>query len=187
MKLHIKQMVPAGVFAALTVAMSQVVINIPMSPVPITLQVFSVSLAGIILGSRLGALSQLVYVLIGVAGIPVFAGFEGGFGILLGPKGGYIVGFPVLAFITGFLVERLKKPAVLPVFASAFAALAIFYAIGAAWLGTVMKLDPVSSIILGVGWFFPLDVLKLVLASITGLQVRKRLSGNNFICGKKDG
>lgn len=173
--MKIRHIVLSGLFAAITAALSQVVISIPVSPVPITLQVFSVALAGAVLGSRLGALSQLVYVIIGAAGLPVFAGFEAGIGVILGPRGGYILGFPVLAFISGFLIERQAKPGFLSTFASILAGLVVFYTIGTAWLGTVMELDIIEAIIAGAGWFFPIDALKLVLASVITLQIHHRL------------
>jgi biotin transport system substrate-specific component len=175
--MNVRHIVLSGLFAALTAALSQIVINIPVSPVPITLQVFSVVLAGAILGSRLGAISQLVYVITGAVGLPVFAGFEAGIGVILGPKGGYIVGFPVLAFITGLLIERQRKPGLLSIFASMLAGMAVFYAIGTAWLGAVLKLNFIEAIIVGTAWFFPLDALKLVLASMLVRQMRRHLSG----------
>lgn len=187
MKLHIRQVAPAGLFAALTATLSQVVVAIPVSPVPITLQVFSVSLAGVVLGSKLGGLSQLVYVLLGTAGIPVFAGFEAGIGIILGPKGGYIIGFPLLAYITGFSAERQRSQGSFRTFFSMLAGLAVFYVIGAAWLGTVMRLDISSTIVMGVGWFLPVDIIKLVLASITGFRIRKRLLLiSNSLCRQRE-
>lgn len=175
MKLDIRQVILCGLFTALTAVLSQFVIAIPVSPVPITLQVFSVSLAGIVLGSKPGGLSQLAYVLLGAAGMPVFAGFEAGLGIILGPKGGYIIGFPLLSFISGFLSERQRRQGVLITFALLLAGLAVFYAIGAAWLGVVLKLDFFSTVIMGVGWFFPVDAVKLFLASIIGTKIRKRI------------
>lgn len=173
--MKIRHIVLSGLFAAITAALSQVMISIPVSPVPITLQVFSVALAGAVLGGRLGALSQLVYIIVGAAGLPVFAGFEAGIGVILGPRGGYILGFPVLAFIPGFFIERQAKPGFLPTFASMLAGLVVFYTIGTAWLGIVMELDIIEAIIAGAGWFFPLDGLKLVLASVITLQIRRRL------------
>ena len=173
--MKIRHIVLSGLFAAITAALSQVMISIPVSPVPITLQVFSVALAGAVLGGRLGALSQLVYIIVGAAGLPVFAGFEAGIGVILGPRGGYILGFPVLAFIPGFFIERQAKPGFLPTFASMLAGLVVFYTIGTAWLGIVMELDIIEAIIAGAGWFFPIDALKLVLASVITLQIRRRL------------
>ena len=90
-----------GLFAALTAIGAW--ISIPIPPVPFTFQVLFVLLAGAVLGSARGGLSQIVYVLLGVIGLPVFAGGASGPGVLFGPTGGYIFGFIVAAFVVGAL------------------------------------------------------------------------------------
>jgi len=104
-----RDMVLASLFAALTAALSYVSIPIPFSPVPITGQTFGVMLAGALLGAKLGALSQIVYLIIGAIGLPVFANGASGLGTLLGPSGGFLFGFPIGAFIIGFLVQKKQK------------------------------------------------------------------------------
>src|SRR5829696_7645933 len=94
--------------AAVTAAAAQ--ITIPLSPVPFTLQVLAVILSGLLLGVRHGALAQAVYVLVGAIGVPVFAGFKGGLGILLGPTGGYLISYPIAAAVAG-LAARAVAPA----------------------------------------------------------------------------
>jgi len=93
-------------FAALTAVGAQ--IEIPVVPVPITLQTFIVLLSGAVLGMRGGAISQILYLLAGIAGLPVFAGWAAGPALLLGPTGGYLLAFPVAAFITGWCVGERK-------------------------------------------------------------------------------
>lgn len=180
MNSYTRRIVFCGLFAGLTVVLSQVIIIIPFSPIPITLQVLSVSLAGAVLGSRLGMMSQIVYVLIGIAGIPVFAGFEGGIGVILGPKGGYIVSFPLMAFVIGYLIEKRSRPGIVYCFVSMAAGLVICYTLGTAWLGTVLKLDLPTAVAMGIGWFLPLDILKLIFASIAVFELRKSLAAHNI-------
>src|SRR5260370_26679519 len=86
-------------FSLLTAASAQVVI--PMWPVPITGQTFAVLLTGALLGSRLGALAIIAYLIEGASGLPFFVGGHFGFAHLLGPSGGYLIAFPAAAFITG--------------------------------------------------------------------------------------
>ncbi len=93
-----------SLFAAITAVFSQ--IAIPIGPVPINLATFSVLCSGLILGSRMGALSQIIYVLIGAVGAPVFSMMRGGFGIILGPTGGYIIGYIIAAFVSGIIAEK---------------------------------------------------------------------------------
>jgi len=92
-------------FALLTGILAQLRFYLPGTPVPVTGQVFGVILAGVLLG-KWGGLSQCMYVGIGAVGIPWFAGFNGGFGYLMGPTGGYLIGFIIAAFFIGFIVDR---------------------------------------------------------------------------------
>ncbi len=104
--LKTRDMVLVALFAALTAIGGWLSFPLPFSPVPITLQVLFVLLAGALLGPMRGALSQIIYVLIGAIGLPVFAQFSGGIGILVGPTGGYLIGFIVAAFLVGLIVEK---------------------------------------------------------------------------------
>ena len=99
MKLKTKELVICSIFASLTAILTQ--ISIPLPAVPLTMQVFAVALCGLVLGKRLGFISQIIYVLLGTIGLPVFAQFSGGIGIILGPTGGFILSFPIIAFIVG--------------------------------------------------------------------------------------
>ena len=92
-------------FACLTGLFAQIRLFTPWTPVPITGQVFAVILAGVILG-RWGGISQIMYVGLGITGIPWFAGFNSGILYLTGPTGGYIIGFIIAAFFIGFIVDR---------------------------------------------------------------------------------
>ncbi|WP_100414655.1 biotin transporter BioY [Mumia flava] len=119
-----------ALFAALIAACALLpAINVGL-PVPITLQTFAVGLAGAVLGARRGFLAALLYVVAGLAGLPIFSGGAGGLGVLAGPTVGYILAFPLAAWMTGFLVERIPRERValsVPlVFASALAANFLF-------------------------------------------------------------
>jgi len=108
-------------FAALTAIGA--LLEIPAYPVPFTLQSFFVLLSGVVLGKRFGVASQIIYLMIGVAGIPVFSG--GGFGMMkiLGPTGGYLLSFPLVAFLVGYAVEKSQG---------------FWWILGAMFLSTVM-------------------------------------------------
>ncbi len=93
-----------GTFAVMTALGAQIVI--PTYPVPFTLQTFFVLLSGALLGPRKGAAAQMGYLAMGATGLPVFAGFAGGFPYLLGPTGGYLVAFPFAAWVTGMLLHE---------------------------------------------------------------------------------
>src|SRR5882672_8266694 len=92
------------VFSLLTALAGQIVI--PIGPVPITAQTFAVLLTGALLGSRLGALAMVAYLIEGASGLPFFYGGTGGLGHLLGPTAGYLIAFPAAAYITGVFAEH---------------------------------------------------------------------------------
>ncbi len=92
--------------SAVTALAAQIAIPLPWTPVPVTGQTFAVLLSGAVLGSRRGALAQLLYLAEGAVGLPVFAGWSGGAAHLVGPSGGYLVAFPLAAAIVGTLCQR---------------------------------------------------------------------------------
>ncbi|NUM80070.1 biotin transporter BioY [bacterium] len=105
----LKQFTLIVCFSLLTAAGAWVTLPLSFSPVPITLQTLVVSLAGAVLGAKRGALSQLMYIGYGICGLPVFAGGLTSIAVVLGPSGGYLIGFPVAAFLTGLLVSDNKN------------------------------------------------------------------------------
>src|SRR3989344_519623 len=107
-KAQIKGMVFAALFAALTGAVAWFKIPLPFTPVPITLQTLMVLLSGAMLGPYYGALSMIIYLLLGAIGLPVFAGGSSGVGALLGPSGGYLFSYPVAAFAIGYMMQKKR-------------------------------------------------------------------------------
>ena len=159
----------AALFTALIAAGAFVAI--PVGPVPFTLQVLFVLLAGMVLGSRLGVLSVLAYLVLGLVA-PVYAGGTSGLGVLFGPSGGYIWGFVLAALVTG-LVARAGAPT-LPRFVFAgLAGLAPIYALGALWLALQLHMSAGTAVATGVAPFVWLDALNAVAA---GLAARSLVS-----------
>lgn len=103
-----QELVMIGIFAAILVVLSQISIPLP-SGVPVTMQTFAVILCGYVLGARLGAISVIVYIALGAIGLPVYAGFSGGIGALIGPAGGFFWGFIIMAVICGFAIKSKNK------------------------------------------------------------------------------
>jgi biotin transport system substrate-specific component len=125
------------VFALLMAVSANSYIYLPFTPVPITMQVLTVLLSGIMLGSGWALSSQIIYISLGLSGLPVFAGFKSGFlWMMAGPTGGYLAGFAVAAFITGYLYHSLKKDSrmfknsLMPCFISCLAGIAVIYLSG---------------------------------------------------------
>lgn len=167
-------MVFCGLFAAITAAASQV--SVPIGPVPINLATLSVFIAGSVLGAKYGALSQTVFVLLGVFGLPVFAGFRGGAQAVAGPTGGYIVGYIAAAWLVGFLSERFGEKSVQ--LAGCFVVgLALCYTLGTAWFMFVTKTGLWAALGLCVVPFLVGDAAKIAVAAVVAPQLRKHLHG----------
>ncbi len=96
-----------SLMTALTVVSAWV--SIPFGVVPVTLQTFVIYVSSALLGTKKSTVSVLVYLLLGCVGLPVFSGFRGGFGVLLGATGGYVAGFVLIALISGFIINRYGK------------------------------------------------------------------------------
>jgi biotin transport system substrate-specific component len=146
-------------------------------PVPITGQTFAVTLTGALLGSRLGAAALIAYLIEGASGLPFFANFAGGPGVLLGPTGGYLVAFPAAAYITGAFAEHgWDKRFLSAVVAMAIGSTVILLA-GWSWIMVSLHASPLAAFNIGVGRFLIGDVVKVLLAAAvlpTGWAILKR-------------
>ncbi len=152
-------------FALLTWAGARIAVPLPFTPVPGTLQTLVVLLAGLFLGARAGAASQMLYLSIGLAGIPVFALPGAGPGYLLGPTGGYLVGFTVAAWVTGWISGRRPAGHTLTVLASLLAGSAVIHACGLAWLTLQMGGNLAAAWAVAPLPFALFDFTKIVLAA----------------------
>jgi biotin transport system substrate-specific component len=158
---QIRMMVYAALMAALTAAGAW--IAIPVGPVPIVLQNLFVYLAGLLLGSRWGVVSVSVYLLAGACGLPVFAGGMGGIGRIVGPTGGYLVGFLPAVWIVGLV--STQRPKLLLEIGSMMLATAVIYAAGTTWLHVLTGLSWPKTLAVGMLPFLPGDAVKIAAAA----------------------
>jgi len=161
-------------FSLFNAAAAQFSLNI--GPIPITGQSFAVTLTGALLGSRLGALALIAYLVEGCSGLPFFANFSGGIGLLFGPHGGYLVSFPAAAYITGAFAENGWDRRFLTAAAAMVIGSAVILGAGWAWL-VVLQTPPVVAFNVGVKPFLLGDVVKVILAAAvlpTGWAILKR-------------
>ena len=128
-----KELSLVALFASLTAIGG--FISIPFYPVPLTLQVFFVLLSGAILGKKLGALSQIIYLGLGAVGAPVFHNFTSGIGILFGPTGGFIIGFVPGSYLAGLFYEKFNNNKIH--FSGLVLSIVPIYAIGVLWLSFI--------------------------------------------------
>lgn len=157
------------VFFVLATALGAYVrIPVPGSPVPITLQTFFVILSAAVLGLRLGLVSQISYIALGIFGVPVFHS-----GAMLGPTGGYIVGFAAAACVVGYLA-RLRSTSAAYAMAIFAAGSLVIYAFGAAWLVYLYGINIAGAVSVGILPFIPGDVAKILLAAIIYSGISRR-------------
>lgn len=145
---------------------AQVSIPVPGSPVPITGQTFGVLLTAGALGFRRGIASTLLYLVIGVIGVPVFSGGAHGVDVIVGATGGYLVGFVLAAAVIGRLAELGWDRKLLGSVGAMLIGSALIYAVGLPWLAVVAKLDPQTALDKGFLPFLVGDALKLALAAV---------------------
>lgn len=172
-----RSLVLCALMAALTAICSQIQIPLPM--VPINLALFAVHLSGALLGWKYGSLSMVVYALLGVIGVPVFAGFGSGPAVLFGKTGGYILGYILCALIVGALSRKFAfnfKTLCL----SMVLGVAVCYTFGTIWFMAVTGLNLATSMSYCVIPFLPGDAVKILLAAFLALRLRKPLAAQGF-------
>lgn len=183
MKNKTRDMILTALFTALTAAGA--FIKIPLGSVPVTLQTIFTSLAGIILGPVLGALSQFLYMAMGVMGIPIFAS-GGGPSYILKPSFGYLIGFVAGAYVIGKVVGHEKKPGFIRLFTACILGTFVVYLIGVPYLYFILKMTTNKSIeifqILKMGAliFIPGDLLKCAITAIIGMKIVPIIKNDNL-------
>lgn len=160
-----------AVFAAVICVLSP--LTLPIFTLPLTLAVFAICCVSAVIQEK-AALSTLLYIIIGAAGVPVFAAFTGGLGVLAGPTGGYILGYIPLALITGYAAKKHKKFWV--VFAFSLCGLALLYIIGGVWYGISAGVGIWQVLTAGVFPFIIPDILKVAAGVFCGSRIKKAVT-----------
>ena len=129
-------------------------------------------IAAYVIGMKRTTISFFIYLLIGIIGVPVFAGFNSGAGVLLGPTGGYLIGFIFLALVSGYFIDKYPSKIVMCI-AGMILGLVICYAFGTAWLAIQNKMTFMQAMLIGVVPYLIGDAIKIAVAAIIGPQLRK--------------
>jgi biotin transport system substrate-specific component len=165
----LRWMVLASLMAALTAVGAY--IHVPIGPVPIVLSTLFVLLSGLLLGSRWGFMSICLYLFVGAIGLPVFSGGRGGIAHFFGPTGGYLFGYLLAAWFTGFISERSRGFLFLEILGVTMGSL-IIYGLGVPWLKMVTQIPWVKALLVGMVPFLIGDAVKASVALILARSVR---------------
>ena len=179
-QLNVKQLSLVGLMTAIICILAPFALPIPVSPVQISLGTLAIYFVLTVLGLKLGTISVVVYILLGLAGLPVFAGFTGGAGKLLGPSGGFILGYIFMALICGFFIDKWGNNIFFS-FLGFLLGTAVLYLFGSLWLIYQTSVTLPQAILAYVVPYIPGDLIKLILAMSLGRQVRKRLEKTELI------
>ncbi|MGM9630779.1 biotin transporter BioY [Butyricicoccus sp.] len=172
-KTNVREMALIAVMAAVTCVLGP--LSVPIGVVPISFTNLAVYLAIYVLGCKRGTVSYIVYLLIGLVGVPVFSGFTGGVGKLFGPTGGYLIGFIFMALICGWFIDKFECKLV-PSFAGMVLGTIVCYIFGTVWLAYQAGMSFYAALAAGVLPFIVGDLAKMVVAAIIGPQVRRQLA-----------
>lgn len=176
-KLSTREITTIGIFTALIIIIGQISIPMPYG-VPMTLQTFIIPLAGIVLGARKGFIATLIYVFLGLIGLPVFAGFTGGIGIVLGPTGGFILSFPIMALAAGIGSNKNNK---LGILSGLLIGVLINYISGMIMFSFVTSSTIVMAFTVCVLPFIPTQILKIILLVLVGERMKMALLKERLI------
>ena len=180
--MNVAIMTRVALMAAVTAVAAQIAVPLPFSGVPFTMQVLAVILTGLLLGPRYGALAMGIYLLVGAVGVPVFAQFSGGLGVILGPTGGYLISYPVAAALAGLAAHAAASAgrgrALAFSFVAGTAGLVVIYALGMSWLMVVAQLPFAVALVQGVLPFVVFDLIKVGLAALVAVAAAPAIAAS---------
>lgn len=173
----VRGMVFMAIFAAIICVAAP--FSVQVGPIPITLATFAIYLAGAILGGKRGMIAVIVYIMLGAVGLPVFSNFNGGFTALLGPTGGYIIGYIPLVFLTGIFAEmnyKKRRTMIFGMIFGMFLGTVALYTFGTAWFMIMTSSSLGRALALCALPFIPGDALKIVCVSAIAMPIKSKLS-----------
>lgn len=178
MKTSVKQYVICALCIAVICVLAP--IAVPVGPVPVSLATFAIMFAGFLLGSKWGTVASVIYLIIGLVGIPVFAGYSAGLARIAGPTGGYLIGYIALAFICGYAYDRFgrgqtKAKRYVPMAVGAIVGTIVLYAIGTAWFCIQSNTGVIPALGLCVFPFLLGDAIKIVAVCLVVPNLEKAL------------
>ncbi len=177
-KFNVNQIVFIGIMSAIICILGP--FSFPIGIVPISFTNLAIYFVLYALGMKNGTISYCIYLLIGFVGIPVFSGFTSGPAKLLGPTGGYLIGFIFMALIAGVFIDKFIAKRYLCITGMVLGT-AVCYTIGTVWLSFQANMSIGSALVAGVIPFIAGDLIKILLAAFLGPQIRSRLNKSKLL------
>jgi len=178
-KFSVKLMVQIALVTAVICVLAPLSIPLPFSPVPISLTILAIYFGLYAIGWKWGTVACLLYILLGLIGVPVFSGFSSGPGKLLGPTGGYIFGFIFVAVIAGIFIDKFETKIWMHIIGMVLGVI-VCYTFGTIWFLIVMDGYTVGSALAAcVIPFIPADIVKMIIAVLAGPAIRKGIKRIN--------
>ncbi len=169
-KITLRELSQISMMAALIAISSQIIIPMPYG-VPMTLQTLIIPMVGILLGAKNGTIATIIYILLGIVGLPVFANFGSGFTALFGPSGGFILSFPIMAYLAGISYDKKRLYFLFMLIISVI----INYALGVLYFSMVTDTSILLSITYCVTPFIPTTILKILFILFFGKSLKTTL------------
>lgn len=181
-KNNVRELVTIALLAAVLCILAP--LSIPIGPVPISLTNLVLYFFVFIVGTRRTSIAFIIYMLLGMVGLPVFSGFSGGLGKLVGPTGGYIIGFLPMVIVMGLFIEKHRKASVKNIILNTIVMEVctwIPYLLGTAWLAYSAKMTFTAALAAGVLPFIVEDLIKMVLAAIVAPGIHGQLVKGHLV------
>ena len=173
-KTSVRTMTFVALSAAIICALSPFSFPIPISPVPISLSILAIYIAVYACGWLWGSAAVLLYILIGLVGVPVFAGFTAGPAKLAGPTGGYIIGYIFVSLIAGTFIDKFEKKLYMHALGMVLGT-GVCYLLGTLWLAHGASLTFKAALMAGVIPYIPADIVKIIIALLIGPVLKKAI------------
>lgn len=181
-----KELTLTALMAAILCILGPLSLPLPFSPVPISLTMIGIYLAVYAVGMWKGTVAVCIYLLLGLVGLPVFSGFSGGPAKLLGPTGGYLIGFLFTALISGFFIDRFWKNRLVSILGMILG-IGVAYVFGTVWLAYVAGMTFSQALAAGVIPYVGFDLIKIIILAIVGPELKKVLIRADLITVKENG
>ena len=181
-----KELTLTALMAAILCILGPLSLPLPFSPVPISLTMIGIYLAVYAVGMWKGTVTVCLYLLLGLVGLPVFSGFSGGPAKLLGPTGGYLIGFIFTALISGFFIDRFWKNRLVSILGMILG-IGVAYVFGTVWLAYVAGMTFSQALAAGVIPYVGFDLIKIIILAIVGPELKKVLIRADLITVKENG